>query len=179
VPRIDDDDLDGIEIRMDIERMALTAEQQAYFDEEERDSHELTAFAITGPYQLRLTFDDGTVKVIDFKESLFSGAYKGELYTPLRDLAYFEQVYIDASGTLSWPNGLDFSPPELYRWPTATVTAVLREHLDQIVPVRFTKAQLAQLKEIARRKGLAPSTLLRSWALEQMAGAHLADKVMK
>jgi hypothetical protein len=148
--------------------MTLTAEQQAYFDEEERDSHELTAFEILGPYQLRLTFDDGTVKVIDFKEALFQGAYQGELYAPLRDLAYFEQVFIDESGTLSWPNGLDFSPPELYRWPTAIQNVIEPERLDQIVPVRFTKAQLARIREIARRKGLAPSSLLRSWALEHL-----------
>jgi hypothetical protein len=139
-------------------------------DEEMKDTHAITAFEIVGPFLLKVTFDDGVVKEIDFQPELWSGEHRGELWAPLRDLAYFNQVYVDETGTLSWPNGLDFSPLTLYRWPTANLGRKSEpQALTKIVPVRFTREQLRQLKEIARRKGLAPSSLLRSWALEQMA----------
>jgi len=68
---------------------------------------------IVSPYTLRIRFDDDTEQTIDFQPILM-----GELYGPLRDLAVFNQVQIDAEvRTLVWPNGADFDPATLHDWP--------------------------------------------------------------
>ncbi len=62
---------------------------------------------------LRVGFDDGTIQLIDFRPVL-----AGELFGPLRDLAFFNQVKIDPEvHTLVWPNGADFDPATLHDWP--------------------------------------------------------------
>ncbi len=76
------------------------------------DIYTVTGFEIVAPYTLRVTFDDGAIKVIDFMPML-----RGELYGPLRDLGVFEQVRLDVEvGTLVWPNGADFDPATLHDW---------------------------------------------------------------
>ncbi len=70
-------------------------------------------FEIVGPYTLRIVFDDGTEKIIDFYPVL-----KGPLYGPLQDENLFNQVEIDPEAhTLIWPNGADFDPETLHDWP--------------------------------------------------------------
>jgi hypothetical protein len=72
------------------------------------------SFAIVGPYTLKVGFDDGVFRNIDFRPVL-----QGELYGPLRDLGLFDQVMLDAEvHTLVWPNGADFDPATLHDWPT-------------------------------------------------------------
>lgn len=57
-------------------------------------------------YQLRLTFNDGTIKDVDL-----SGELDGEVFEPLRDLSFFRKVYVNLeTGTIEWPNGADFAP---------------------------------------------------------------------
>jgi len=74
----------------------------------------VTSFAILGPYALRVGFDDGLFREIDFLPIL-----RGELYGPLRDLPLFEQVRLDSEvHTLVWPNGADFDPATLHDWPS-------------------------------------------------------------
>jgi hypothetical protein len=69
-------------------------------------------FEIVRPYTLRITFDDGTVRVINFAPVL-----QGYYYAPLRDLTLFNQVQLDPEvHTLVWPNGADFDPATLYNW---------------------------------------------------------------
>jgi hypothetical protein len=75
--------------------------------------YRVVSFQITGPYTLRVTFDDGAVQTIDFSPVL-----EGEVYGPLRDLSLFGQVRIDPEvRTLTWPNGADFDPATLHDWP--------------------------------------------------------------
>lgn len=70
-------------------------------------------FEIVAPYVLRVVFDDETEQVINFQPVM-----AGELHGPLRDLALFNQVKIDAEvHTLVWPNGADFDPATLHDWP--------------------------------------------------------------
>ncbi|MGQ9547498.1 MAG: DUF2442 domain-containing protein [Roseiflexus sp.] len=70
-------------------------------------------FEITGSYTLRITFDDGMVREINFEPVL-----EGPVYGVLRDEELFKQVRIDAEvHTLVWPNGADFDPETLYNWP--------------------------------------------------------------
>lgn len=70
-------------------------------------------FKIVGPYTLKVSFDDGSSQVIDFRPVL-----KGELYGPLQDIKLFNQLEIDPeTHTLVWPNGADFDPTILHDWP--------------------------------------------------------------
>ena len=71
------------------------------------------SFRIESPYTLRVQFADGTEQVIDFRPVL-----AGELFGPLRDLQFFNQVRLDPEvHTLVWPNGADFDPATLHDWP--------------------------------------------------------------
>jgi len=75
--------------------------------------YRVVKYDIVGPYTLRVTFDDGKERVIDFRPVL-----TGELYGPLHDANLFDQVEIDPEvHTLVWPNGADFDPAILHDWP--------------------------------------------------------------
>ena len=72
----------------------------------------ITSFQIIGPYRLRVRFDDGVEREIDFEPVL-----QGYYLEPLRDIDLFNQVRLDAEvHTLVWPNGADFDPATLYNW---------------------------------------------------------------
>ena len=71
------------------------------------------SFSVVGPYTLRVAFDDGCEREIDFLPVL-----AGELYAPLLELAQFNLVRLDTEvHTLAWPNGADFDPATLHDWP--------------------------------------------------------------
>jgi len=75
--------------------------------------YRIVSFESVGRYELRVTFDDGQEREIDFRPVL-----TGELYGPLKDDKLFNQVDIDPeTHTLVWPNGADFDPETLYEWP--------------------------------------------------------------
>jgi hypothetical protein len=75
--------------------------------------HRVTSFQQTAPYTLRVEFDDGLSRVIDFEPILH-----GELFGPLRDPDEFARVKLDAEvKTLVWPSGADFDPAVLHDWP--------------------------------------------------------------
>ena len=77
---------------------------------------------VVGRYTLRIRFDDGKERVIDFRPVL-----EGPLYGPLRDEALFRQVAVDPEAhTLVWPNGADFDPETLYDWPKYADTLIQR-----------------------------------------------------
>ena len=78
-----------------------------------RHIYSVKSCVVSGPYTLRLEFDDSTFQTIDFLPVL-----KGRLFGPLRDMSLFDQVRIDAeSETIVWPNGADFDPGMLHDWP--------------------------------------------------------------
>jgi Protein of unknown function (DUF2442) len=63
-----------------------------------------------GEYTIWLRFEDGTQGEVDL-----SGELRGEIFTPLNELAYFKQFYVNAeTGTIEWPNRADFAPEFLY-----------------------------------------------------------------
>src|SRR5687767_10977116 len=75
--------------------------------------HRIEALQLVGPHKLRLRFDDGLERVIDFSPVL-----EGELFGPLRDPDFFAQVSLDPEAqTIVWPNGADFDPATLHDWP--------------------------------------------------------------
>jgi hypothetical protein len=61
-----------------------------------------------GDYRIRLYFNEGTVKTVDFH-----GWLEGPVFEPLKDRAYFQRFFLDA-GTVAWPNGADIAPETLY-----------------------------------------------------------------
>ena len=60
-------------------------------------------------YRLAVRFDDGTDGVIEMQDRLF-----GPVFEPLRDLAVFQQVFVDEFGAVAWPNGADLAPDALH-----------------------------------------------------------------
>ena len=73
---------------------------------------DIVDFEIVGPYTLRIQFNDGAERVINFEPVLY-----GYYYARLRDMGFFNQVRLDPKvHTLVWPNGADFDPAMLYNW---------------------------------------------------------------
>lgn len=71
---------------------------------------EVTNVVYLNEYRLQLTFGDGAVKIVDLEAELW-----GEVFVPLRDKQFFQQVSIPENGdTIEWPNGADFAPEFLY-----------------------------------------------------------------
>jgi hypothetical protein len=60
-------------------------------------------------FVLRLRFNDGTERILDFEKRLH-----GEVFGPLkRDLELFRAVKIEGP-TIAWPNGADLDPDVLH-----------------------------------------------------------------
>lgn len=61
-------------------------------------------------YEVRIIFNDGTVKEVDLKKELY-----GEMFEPLKDLNLFKKVKVNKdTNTIEWENGADFAPEFLY-----------------------------------------------------------------
>ena len=75
--------------------------------------YKILSFSFAGPFTLRVCFDDGVSRQIDFEPVLH-----GEIFGPLREPRLFAQVKLDPEiHTLVWPNGADFDPATLHDWP--------------------------------------------------------------
>ena len=73
----------------------------------------VVAVEVVSDYTLRIQFDDGMERTVNFRPVL-----AGEIFGPLRDLELFRRVEIDPEAhTLVWPNGADFDPATLHDWP--------------------------------------------------------------
>jgi uncharacterized protein DUF2442 len=70
-----------------------------------------------GDFKIRVVFNDGVEKTIDFSEWLV-----GPIFEPLKDPAYFAGFFIDG-GTIAWPNGADVAPETLYERARSTQAA--------------------------------------------------------
>jgi hypothetical protein len=67
--------------------------------------------AVLRPHVMRLLFDDGVVRDIQYVPRQVTGS----MVAPLQDPNYFAQVRVDAeAGTVVWPNGLDLAPEVLH-----------------------------------------------------------------
>jgi len=70
----------------------------------------VTAVEHLGGFRLRLTFDDGLVRELDF-----GGLLPGGVFEPLHDLLFFARVAVDEElGTIVWPNEVDLDPVVLH-----------------------------------------------------------------
>ena len=75
--------------------------------------HLIVSVESVGGYSLRVGFNDGLVRVIDFEPIL-----RGEIFGPLRNFELFAQVKVDQEvNTIVWPTGADFDPVILHDWP--------------------------------------------------------------
>jgi len=59
-------------------------------------------------YELKLTFRNKDVKIVDLKNELW-----GLMFEPLKDIEYFKKVKTDGH-TIVWPNEADFCPDVLH-----------------------------------------------------------------
>lgn len=61
-------------------------------------------------YRLRVTFEDGEVRVVDLREHL-----EGEVFEPLKDIRLFRTARLNPDlDAVIWDNGADMSPDFLY-----------------------------------------------------------------
>lgn len=61
-------------------------------------------------YKLLLTFEDGSVRLVDLEPHL-----DGEIFELLKDVDFFKRVRVDTElDTIVWENGADMSPDFLY-----------------------------------------------------------------
>ncbi|MHB1783042.1 MAG: DUF2442 domain-containing protein [Acidimicrobiales bacterium] len=75
-----------------------------------------------GGYRLRVSFADGTVRVVDLEAKLSMPV--GPVYKPLRDVAFFALATVDQEiGTVVWPNGADLAPDVLHAGTLDAVSA--------------------------------------------------------
>jgi len=59
-------------------------------------------------YRIKLRFNDGTDKTVDF-----SGWLRGDVFKPLANKREFKRFFV-AGGTVCWPNGADIAPETLH-----------------------------------------------------------------
>jgi hypothetical protein len=86
----------------------MSEQPRTYFDR--YSTIDVTSFEIIGDYTLRIHFADSTEQIINFEPFL-----NGEVFLPLRDLTYFNQVFLE-DGNIHWPNEVDFDPGLLHDW---------------------------------------------------------------
>lgn len=74
---------------------------------------DVTAVRYIDGYRMLLNFSDGFVREIDFEPVLV-----GDWLGALRDIDLFKRVAVNHdTGTIEWPNGVDFNPVVLHDWP--------------------------------------------------------------
>jgi hypothetical protein len=74
--------------------------------------HKIIGFVIVDDYLIKIFFNDGFSRVVNFYPLL-----KGAWYGQLLDLNLFNKVFIThGHGNLYWPNDVEFSSKDLYHW---------------------------------------------------------------
>lgn len=76
------------------------------------------------PYKLRVTFDNGAVKIVDMASFLHR-----KIYAPLEDFELFKRVRVDLD-TIVWENGADSCPNLLYEIGQEIVEAQTMEQVE-------------------------------------------------
>jgi hypothetical protein len=79
----------------------------------------VTGAHYVGDYRVWLAFSDGTSGEADLSAKLY-----GEVFEPLKDLAFFSQLRFDPeANTIVWPNGVDLAPEYLQSLVHETASA--------------------------------------------------------
>lgn len=72
--------------------------------------HYVTDVSYVSGYKLLLTFEDGSVRLVDLERHL-----SGKIFEPLKEIDTFRKVRVDPDlDTIVWDNGADMSPGFLY-----------------------------------------------------------------
>ena len=83
--------------------------------------HFVKRVAYVSEYKLLLTFEDGSIKLVDLEREL-----DGEIFEPLKDVNYFKTVRVNPDlDTIVWENGADISPDFLYQIGTQAAERAL------------------------------------------------------
>ena len=73
--------------------------------------HRVETVEVPRAHVMRLTFDDGLVRELEF----VAGGHGGTVFAPFDDPDFFAQVAVDPdSRTVVWPNGVDLDPAVLH-----------------------------------------------------------------
>lgn len=79
-------------------------------------------------YTIWLQFNDGSEKMVDLKEKIFSD--HRPVFQSLQNLENFRQVYFnEESDTIEWANGADLAPETLYKMPAISSEAAIKPKL--------------------------------------------------
>jgi hypothetical protein len=85
-------------------------------------------------YRLKLRFTNKMEGIIDFRQKIVG---RGGVFSRLEDIEFFKQVVVDpVSGTLVWPNEVDFCPDVLYQLATSKSTSVAQDRDPAMVVVQ-------------------------------------------
>lgn len=84
----------------------------------------VTNVDVPRPFVIRLEFDDGLVRELEFVPT----GQEGTVFEPLLDAEFFALVSVDpVSGTIIWPNGVDLDPSVLHGDYETAGTPTFRE----------------------------------------------------
>lgn len=84
-------------------------------------------------YRLKLRFTNKTEGIIDFRQKVVG---RGGVFKPLEEIEFFKQVVVDPiSGTLVWPNDVDFCPDVLYQLVTSKATFIAQDTDQALTPL--------------------------------------------
>ncbi len=82
----------------------------------------ITSVSYLDGYRLKLRFTNKREGIIDFRQKIVG---RGGVFKPLEEIDFFKKVVVDPiSGTLIWPNEVDFCPDVLYQLVTSKATSV-------------------------------------------------------
>ena len=73
--------------------------------------HSVVSAEYVSGYRIRITFDNGVQKIVDFSSHL-----NGPIFVPLKNIQYFKRFKVNKDiDTIAWPNSADFCPELLYQ----------------------------------------------------------------
>lgn len=76
-------------------------------------------------YTVTCEFNTGETRTVNLKEIIEKyRAVNDGLISKLSDTNYFKTVKLDSYGTLSWDNGVDFDPDNLYRMSEKEIATI-------------------------------------------------------
>lgn len=85
--------------------------------------NKIISIKILENYHIRIQFQDGETKTIDFQPLIGKG-----ISSLLLEKEYFGKATIDNGGGLEWPNGVDFCPNFLKDF-TSKLEVVSKNHI--------------------------------------------------
>ncbi len=105
-------------------------------------------------YKLKLTFENGEIKVADFKEY----AFRGGIFKPLENPAFFKRVSANGDTCVIWPQDIDFCGGCLYE--DSIPYAEYLENEKVAIETDLTEEELAELDEAGEEYRKNPASII-------------------